>query len=163
MNSKPIIKVFYFLMLSLLFTSCGSGEPIITPAAGTFATDLTKAASPDYGLLFIIEPNVKNKISGYMVMCGQGGGLSMPTQEGLTGVDVDIKDNQFTIDNQEVLIQGKFTDATTLAGTIQAKSGNCNIPQNAQWTATCGAPTGLSYLTIHGRSFSKEVLTGSCK
>jgi hypothetical protein len=153
-----------YIGLIFIMMGCGApATPTIKPATGTFATDLTQAASPDFGLIFIIEPNENNKIAGYMVMCGEGGNLSMPVKEGLLGLDVDIKDNQFTIDNQEIFIQGKFTNATTLEGTIRAKSESCSIPQNAQWTAKCGAPTGLSYLTIHGRGFSDEALTGSCK
>jgi hypothetical protein len=162
---RNMASFIFSLAIVLLLIGCSS-QPSIKPAAGTFATDLTKAASPSYGLVFIIDPNNLDRIAGYMVMCGEGGGLSMPIQDGLLGTDVDIKEGQFTIDNQDVLIQGKIIDAVTLEGTIEAKSADatkCAIPQSGQWTAKCGAPTGLSLLTIRGRSFLEDVLEGPCK
>ena len=127
--SHPLV---YVGLIFIMVACAAPATPTIKSATGTFATDLTQAASPEYGLIFIIGPNENNKIAGYMVMCGEGGNLSMPVKEGLLGLDVDIQENQFTIDNQEIFIHGKFTDATTLEGTIRAKSESCRIPQNAQ-------------------------------
>lgn len=90
----------------------------------------------------------------------------MPTLTGLMGTDVDIKEGKFAIDNQDVLIQGQITDTVTMEGTIEGKSADatkCAIPQNGQWIAKCGTPTGLAFLTIRGKSFSRDVLEGPCK
>lgn len=172
MNSRFALRVSSSMIISLVIVlfqiSCSSqpSVPIVTPASGAFSTDLSSEASPEYGLIFIVEQDNPNQIAGYMVFCGSGGGLSMPRLEGLSGTNVEISENKFTIDNENVLIQGQITATNMMEGTIEAKSQdalNCTIPQNAQWIAQCGLPTGLSFLTIHGKSFSEDDLEGSCQ
>ena len=167
-----------FMFLTVLLSGCASAStpvpptpilptltPTIKPGSGTFATDLSREASPEYGLIFIIDQDNPDQIAGYMVFCGNAGGLSMPQLEGLSRTNVKINENKFAIDNQNILIQGQITKTDTMEGTIEAKSQeatNCAIPQNGQWIAQCGVPTGLSFLSIGGKSFSEDDLEGSC-
>jgi len=167
-REKALSRLSCLALVAFLLSACAGAQPStspppsVRPVAGAFqgSTDPRPGSTdPSVSLILIVFADDSDVIDYVYIACRPQGVISgLPAK---VAKDVEIAAGQFSVEHNDVVIQGRFTSSTAAEGTIRALTADargCGVPDAGTWTVECNLAA-----TKEGEGFSlHEATSGPC-
>ena len=145
-------------LLALFASACGGGGGgVVRPVTGQFGP--AEEGQP-YELILVVAEGGIDGVDGYFLDCRD------LYSTFLVGKGSEVSNSRFTIETNDLRIEGKFTSPTSAEAVVTAKSDaaeDCGVGLRDGWQGSCGVGSGLYKFSIEGEEIEVDPDGGPCE